>query len=183
MKKMSSAVIVATCLLGWAARSSSVQADTQVQPQRNDPDSCTQEDKECLVRWYQEYKIGIIEEFRRYRAVEDTAGKLLVSGDRTDAAYASGVLIRGGHYKHNHWKFPDYSEGLKRAGIQKRDFEAVTWDCRLAISHMKFLLIDLQSHPESIGEDRAEYLKHAGRCERAFGLEPHQSALRGMTNR
>jgi hypothetical protein len=160
--------------------SSSISSEGTIPSQKYNPSLCSDTDQHCFRSWYDEYKIGIIEEFKFYRSLEDDAAIAIRNRDQMLAARILGTLIKGGYYKHNHWVFASGSaaiQALTAQGIQYKTYGSL-WDCRSAILAMKYLLISIENHPEEIANDRTQYIASARKCERGFGLKPAASALR-----
>jgi hypothetical protein len=153
-------------------------AEDEVAPQAHDPEKCAIADKVCFKEWYDEYKVGLLDEFKHYRSIENDVARSIRNFDDMLADQLVGELIAGHYYKHNHWKFAkSFVDG---AGPSLKQYETIIWDCRVAISTMIFLLVDVQGHHDELNEDRTFYVKSAQTCERVFKLGFIDSALRPM---
>jgi hypothetical protein len=153
-------------------------AEDGVEPQAHDPEKCAAADKVCFKEWYDEYKVGLIDEFKHYRSIENDVARGIRKSDDMLAAQLVGDLIAGQYYKHNHWKFAkSFVDGT---GPSLKQYETIIWDCRVAISTMIFLLVDIQDYHAQINEDRNFYVKSAQTCERVFKLGSLDSTLRQL---
>lgn len=154
---------------------SSVQCAAQIPEQAHDPTKCSASDVACVKAWFDEYKVGILEELDDYKSLEDRVATDIAAGDDMDANRLTGLLMDRGWYRHNHWALADAAQ-LINAGIPFDDYEGLI-ACRTAIINMKYMIIAAAA-PRDASQDRSDYLENVGLCEKAFHLKPTRSALR-----
>jgi hypothetical protein len=150
-----------------------------VEPQKSDPATCQDDDRDCARSWYAEYSAGLLGELKYYAAEEDFLADMLADPQETLlTAKLSLVLIEGGT-KYNQWAVLTDEEKARQAGLDIPRYEAIVGPCREAIADMRGALFDLRQHRDMARREAGQYLRNATACEKAFGLSPPVSKLRG----
>ena len=150
-----------------------------VELQKFDPNQCQDQDVECVRNWYAEYSAGLIDELKNYAGNEDFLADMLADPQETLlTAKLSLILIEGGT-KYSQWAVLMDEARARRAGLDMPRYEAIVGVCRDAISDMRGALFDLRQHRDKARQEAGYYLKNAMACEKAFGVSPVASKLRG----
>lgn len=76
-------------------------------------------------------------------------------------------MIDGGRYVHNSWNAQFDRLSAQSAGLDPDIVDAITYNCRVAISYFKFTLIDIQNHPDQTSEDYALFKENSKVCDAA----------------
>ncbi len=143
----------------------------EVQIQKHDPKKCGS-NQGCLHLWYDEYKKEITGEVLFWRQFENDAS----NQDSQAANEDLNKAMKEKQYRHYSWDFP---RNTQIEGISDADLNALTWDCRTAITEMKYWLIGLQKDGyDKQDDDRRSYLEKVHICEHHMHLPDFDSDLR-----
>jgi hypothetical protein len=163
-------VLFAFCAIGRAAA---------VEAQMSDPEQCVADDKACIGAWYKEYSAGLLDEFKYYAGQEDFLAEMLADPQATLLTAKLSLLLVEGGTKSSQWALLKDEAAAKDAGLDMARYRAIVGPCRDAASGMRTALFDLREHRDNARAEAGQYLKDATACEKAFGLPPRLSKLRG----
>ena len=169
--------LVALCLMGTSGRAPAVEA------QKVDPGQCSADDKACITGWYKEYSAAILDEFKYYAGQEDFLADMLTDRQEPLITAKLSLLLIGGNVRYSQWALIKDESVAEGAHLDMQRYRTVTGACRDAISTMRTALFDLRQRREAVRGEATQYLKDATACEKAMGLAPTPSRLRGKPAR
>ena len=175
--------LVAACaFLAWSLSGVCAQMSS-AEAQKANPDQCEDGDQACVQAWFKEYSAGIIGEFRYYAGQEDFLADMLTDRQEPLITAKLSLLLIGGNVRYSQWALIKDESVAEGAHLDMQRYRTVTGACRDAISTMRTALFDLRQRREAVRGEATQYLKDATACEKAMGLAPTPSRLRGKPAR
>jgi hypothetical protein len=133
--------------------------------QRNPPQGCSSQSRDCFNAWAREYHAAMLDETSRWQRL----GKIDRNGVNLSPSAAQSAIeqaVRDGdnHYRHIRFKWPDI-EAVRSAGFSTGDFEKLVFKCRTAASYGKWAVFETSKGQRAEAQSSAKsHLEDAAEC-------------------